>query len=126
MTRFRHTGAQVLMDDGHFATARNQGAALMIVNALRALEEASDAQGRRFAPAHAVAAQCKTLTDAIDRQLAADCNVGATRMRKPYLNFNTCRVQQQGDEMACACGLRWDVNDPDPPLCVHRAPRHGD
>ena len=91
MTRFRHTGAQVLMDDEHFATARNQGAALMIVNALRALEEASDARVR------------------------------ATQ--KPYLNFNTCRAVQQCDEMACPCGLRWDVNDPDPPLCVHRAPR---
>lgn len=126
MTRFRHTGVQVLMDDEHFATARNQGAALMIVNALRALEEASDAQGRRFAPAHAATAQCKTLTDAIDRQLAADCNTGATRKQKPYLNFNTCRAVQQCDEMACPCGLRWDVGDPDPPLCVHRAPRHGE
>lgn len=85
MTRFRHTGVQVLMDDEHFATARNQGAALMIVNALRALEE-----------------------------------------RKPVtapINLNTCRAVQQCDEMACPCGLRWEVNDPDPPLCVHRAPR---
>ena len=39
------------------------------------------------------------------------------------LNLNNCRVMQQGDEMACACGLRWAVDDARPPLCVHRAPR---
>lgn len=39
------------------------------------------------------------------------------------LRLNSCRVQRQGDEMACVCGLRWDVDDPQPPMCVHRAPR---
>lgn len=30
----------------------------------------------------------------------------------------TCGAVQQSDEMSCAaCGLRWDVNDPDPPGC---------
>jgi hypothetical protein len=29
-----------------------------------------------------------------------------------------CQACRQSDEMACAkCHLRWDVNDPDPPLC---------
>lgn len=29
-----------------------------------------------------------------------------------------CRAVQQSDEMHCAmCGLRWDVNDSDPPKC---------
>ena len=29
-----------------------------------------------------------------------------------------CRAIQQNDEMHCAiCGLRWDVNDGDPPKC---------
>lgn len=29
-----------------------------------------------------------------------------------------CRAVQQSDEMFCApCGLRWDVNDRDPPPC---------
>lgn len=42
------------------------------------------------------------------------------RHRTPRLNLNTCRVMRQGDEMACACGLRWDVNDEEPPLCTHR------
>lgn len=30
----------------------------------------------------------------------------------------TCKAIQQSDEMFCAeCGLRWDVNDPEPPQC---------
>ena len=30
----------------------------------------------------------------------------------------SCRAIQQSDEMHCAiCGLRWDVNDGDPPKC---------
>ena len=25
-----------------------------------------------------------------------------------------CKQQQEGDEMACSCGLRWDVHEEDP------------
>ncbi len=39
MTRFRNTGKQVLQDDRHLADARDELSALMIVNALRALED---------------------------------------------------------------------------------------
>jgi hypothetical protein len=29
-----------------------------------------------------------------------------------------CQALRQSDEMVCApCRLRWDVDDPDPPLC---------
>ena len=29
-----------------------------------------------------------------------------------------CLARQYGDQMSChACGLYWDVNDPDPPKC---------
>lgn len=28
-----------------------------------------------------------------------------------------CEVRQESDEMVCKCGLRWDVNDPEPPAC---------
>lgn len=32
--------------------------------------------------------------------------------------MNHCKAYQQSDEMVCvACGLRWDVNDPEPPKC---------
>lgn len=30
-----------------------------------------------------------------------------------------CKAIQYSDEMHCApCGLRWDVNDPEPPACA--------
>lgn len=30
----------------------------------------------------------------------------------------TCKARQHSDQMICeACGLQWDVNDPDPPEC---------
>lgn len=33
-----------------------------------------------------------------------------------------CHAIQQSDEMFCApCGLRWDVNDPEPPACQQEA-----
>jgi len=32
-----------------------------------------------------------------------------------------CKAYQQSDEMVCSdCGLRWDVNDPEPPKCQPR------
>lgn len=33
-----------------------------------------------------------------------------------------CEARQEGDEMACACGLRWEIKDPNPPAC--RRQRH--
>ena len=65
-------------------------------------------------------------------ELAAMQIVNALRMAEDAANapvvtaplrLNDCRARQEGDEMACTCGLRWAVDDPDPPLCVHRAPR---
>lgn len=36
-------------------------------------------------------------------------------MPKP---LKPCRARQYADQMSCgACGLTWDVNDPDPPTC---------
>ena len=87
MTDYRAQGKQVLQNGHHFADAAGELEAMMIVNALRALEERV-----------------------------------TTHRRRPSINLNTCRVVQQSDEMVCVCGLRWDVNDPAPPLCAHRAP----
>lgn len=33
-----------------------------------------------------------------------------------------CEARQESDEMACSCGLRWHVGDPEPPQC--RRVRH--
>jgi hypothetical protein len=29
----------------------------------------------------------------------------------------TCKAIREGDEMACSCGLRWDIDDEDRPQC---------
>lgn len=29
----------------------------------------------------------------------------------------SCKARQHSDQMSCACGLAWDMNDPDPPEC---------
>ena len=35
-------------------------------------------------------------------------------MKRPH----ECQARQYGDQMICAaCGLNWDVNDPEPPTC---------
>jgi len=33
----------------------------------------------------------------------------------------TCFARQYSDQMQCSCGLAWDVNDPDPPVCRSQA-----
>ena len=32
----------------------------------------------------------------------------------------SCEARHEGDEWACACGMRWAVNDPDPPACKRK------
>ena len=86
LSRYTRTGKEILLDQRHFADAVDETAAMQILNALRAIEEAAN------------------------RRVSAP------------VTLNDCRVMRQGDEMACACGLRWEIGDPRPPLCVHRAP----
>ena len=32
--------------------------------------------------------------------------------------MSRCQARQYSDQMMCgACGLTWDMNDPDPPIC---------
>lgn len=28
-----------------------------------------------------------------------------------------CAARRSNEEMACLCGLRWDLDDPEPPVC---------
>lgn len=30
-----------------------------------------------------------------------------------------CQTRRENDELVCSCGLRWDVDDSDPPICRH-------
>ena len=34
-----------------------------------------------------------------------------------------CDAIQYSDQMQCVCGLAWDVNDPEPPICSKVAAR---
>lgn len=34
---------------------------------------------------------------------------------------STCDARQYSDQMQCSCGLAWDVNDPEPPMCGKKA-----
>jgi hypothetical protein len=85
MISYRAQGKQVLQNGEHFADAAGELEAMMIVNALRALEERV-----------------------------------TTHHRRPLINLNNCQMRRESDEFACRCGLRWSVDDPDPPLCAHR------
>lgn len=31
-----------------------------------------------------------------------------------------CKAIREGDEMACSCGLRWDIDEPDPHDSISR------
>jgi len=34
------------------------------------------------------------------------------------MSVNNCKARQYSDQMYCGhCGVTWDVNDPDPPVC---------
>lgn len=36
--------------------------------------------------------------------------------------MSRCKARQYSDQMACECGLVWDMNDPDPPMCRDSQP----
>lgn len=111
MSNWHRTGKQVLQDGKHFADAAGEFEAMMIVNAMRGLED------RPLVPYVYGASPESPMRGTIVH------HIPPAAVRRPRLNLNTCRVMRQGDEMSCECGLRWAVDDPEPPLCVHRAPR---
>jgi hypothetical protein len=39
------------------------------------------------------------------------------------LTDTRCQARQESDQMRCAaCGLLWDTNDPEPPVCGQQVP----
>lgn len=110
--RWRAQGKQVLQNDQHFADAVGEVEAMMIVNAMSALDHR--AQGGMIGRLVYYSGSSP------DQPTVGNVIRDAVRRRRPMLNFNECRVMRQSDEMVCACGLRWHVSDPEPPRCVHR------
>lgn len=88
MSSWRHQGKQVLQDGRHFADAAGELEAMMIVNAMRAIEAESSRP-----PAQ------PSVGDVITRRGAA-----------------LCRPRREQDEYVCSkgCGVRWDVREPAP------------
>lgn len=38
--------------------------------------------------------------------------------------MSTCKARQESDQKVCHdCGLRWDMNDPEPPACLPESER---
>lgn len=33
------------------------------------------------------------------------------------MSKSNCNARQYSDQMLCRCGLAWDMNDPEPPVC---------
>lgn len=33
---------------------------------------------------------------------------------------HSCHAYRVNDQMLCSCGVQWDVNDPEPPICAKK------
>lgn len=105
MSEWRHQGKQVLQDGQHFADADGELEAMMIVNAMRALD---GHRGGTVGPPERL-----PLVGEVSRE---------TVMREPQPLEETpwgavyCRPRREGDEYACSkgCGVRWSINEPAP------------
>jgi len=94
MSEWRHQGKQVLQDGRHFADAVDEVAAMMIVNAMRALDEAPKHRGGTVAPPERL-----PLVGEVSRE---------TVVRSAAL----CRPRREQDEYVCyVCSVRWDVRE---------------
>jgi len=94
MSNWRHQGKQVLQDGQHFADAAGELEAMMIVNAMRALD---GHRGGAVAPPERL-----PLVGEVSRE---------TVVRSAAL----CRPSREQDEYVCyVCSVRWDVREPAP------------
>lgn len=138
--RWRAQGKQVFQDDKHFADAIGDVEAMMIVNAMKALDARSTGSPDL---SDAVAYGYDTARPGSDRSAEVEYRKGKivsvrdvpaedldtvfrgrdipTGRRRPILNLNECRAYQASDQMICPCGLQWDINDEEPPQCAHRS-----
>lgn len=95
MTRYTRAGKQILVDGKHMADAVDDTAAMMILNALRGLEE------RRWTAVEGVPEP----TECIEITALGEVE---PRYIRGHIGI------RQGDELACWCGLRWGVDEDDP------------
>ncbi len=92
--RYTRNGQQVLLDGEHFADAASETAAMMILNALLALDE-------------------RSVTEPVDRWSASERLMPA-KDANVSLRITRHIQRREADEYACSCGLRWSVGEDDP------------
>ena len=117
MSNWRHQGKQVLQDGRHFADAAGELEAMMIVNAMRALDhpDRPPIHRRIGAPEH------RGGTVAPPERLPLVGEVPPQETRDGSAIY--CHPRREGDEYVCSkgCGVRWDVREP-APRCGRAAP----
>jgi hypothetical protein len=101
--RYTRAGKQILVDGNHMADAVDDTAAMMILNALLALDTPNRLARRMGAefvihgvPEATEIIEITTLGEAEPRYIRGHIGI------------------RQGDELACWCGLRWGVDEADP------------
>jgi len=55
--------------------------------------------------------------------VAADVTHWRALPELPRAAPTSCRAQARGGSMYCPCGMTWDINDPEPPVCPAEASR---
>ena len=103
MSEWRHQGKQVLQDGRHFADAAGELEAMMIVNAMRAL----DARG-----SGAIVGKLVHHSDPAPKRPTDQPTIGDV-INRPSASL--CRPMREQDEYVCyVCSVRWDVREPAP------------
>jgi len=98
MSEWRYQGKQVLQDGRHFADAADEVAAMMIVNAMRALD---GHRGGAVAPPERLPLVGEVVQETVQ---PVSCR-----------SASLCRPMREQDEYVCyVCSVRWDVREPAP------------
>lgn len=104
MTRFTRHGHAVRLHGDPFATCVDEIAAMMVFNALCALETVENRRKAIEAPR--------------DRQCVPEIPAQQSEYEPVFVSPGPGVVphakRREQDEQVCSCGLRWSVDEPDP------------
>lgn len=119
MSNWHYTGKQVLQDGRHFADAAGELEAMMIVNAMRALDhpDCPPIHQRIGAPQHrggtVAPPERLPLVGEVSRETVMCDPLG---LKRTPCGAIYCHPRREGDEYVCSkgCGVRWDVRESAP------------
>ena len=129
MTRFTRSGKQVLLHGEHFADAVDEIAAMMVFNALAAMDRKAaiipdgytlepirqgdaftlDLNGETYHGTFGEPVTAFGLPVVVDPDMSPD----HWELRAPP-TYPPCQMRREGDEFACSCGRRWGIDEDDP------------